>query len=167
MLLIILANFISPLEYGELNLFNTFVTLLSMLISLNTTGIISVEFFKTSKLQFRKILNGVLLLSTGTLCFLLFVVDFSHFLKLAVGLSVEYQWLALLICYLQVFSSINLDIWRLEEKPVSYGLYSVSTVLLNFILTLVLVISFQQGWLGRLYAQVGVGIVFFFISIIF
>lgn len=86
---------------------------------------------------------------------------------MAVGLSVEYQWLALLICYLQVFSSINLDIWRLEEKPVSYGLYSVSTVLLNFILTLVLVISFQQGWLGRLYAQVGVGIVFFFISIIF
>ncbi|WP_082211694.1 lipopolysaccharide biosynthesis protein [Parabacteroides timonensis] len=168
LLLIILANFISPLEYGELNLFNTFVTLLSMLISLNTTGIISVEFFKTSKQQFRKILNGVLLLSTGTLCFFTFLLlIFSHFLKLAVGLSVEYQWLALLICYLQVFSSINLDIWRLEEKPVSYGLYSVSTVLLNFILTLVLVISFQQGWLGRLYAQVGVGIVFFFISIIF
>ena len=74
LLLIILANFISPLEYGELNLFNTFVTLLSMLISLNTTGIISVEFFKTSRTQFRKILNGVLLLSTGTLCFFYFLI---------------------------------------------------------------------------------------------
>lgn len=167
-LLIILANFISPSEYGELNLFNTFVTLLSMLISLNTTGIISVEFFKVSKEQLRKILNGVLLLSTGTLCLFTFLLlVFSDYFKIAIGLSVEYQWLALLICYLQVFSSINLDIWRLEEKPVSYGLYSVSTVLLNFVLTLILVIAFHQGWLGRLYAQVGVGVVFFFISILF
>lgn len=168
LLLIILANFISPLEYGELNLFNTFVTLLSMLISLNTTGIISVEFFKTSREQFRKVLNGVLLLSTGTLCFFTsLLLILSNYLNIALGLSTEYQWLALLICYLQVFSSVNLDIWRLEEKPVSYGLYSVSTVLLNFILTLTLVIAFHQGWLGRLYAQVGVGVVFFFISVTF
>lgn len=168
LLLIILANFISPLEYGELNLFNTFVTLLSMLISLNTTGIISVEFFKTSQEQFRKVLNGVLLLSTGTLCFFTFLLLlFSNYLKIAVGLSIEYQWLALFICYLQVFSAVNLDIWRLEEKPVSYGLYSVSTVLLNFVLTLILVITFHKGWLGRLYAQVGVGVIFFFISIAF
>lgn len=168
LLLLILANFISPSEYGELNLFNTFITLLSLLISLNTTGIISVEFFKTTPEQFRKILNGVFLLSTGTLCFFTFVLlIFSHYFNVVVGLSIEYQWLALLICYLQVFSSINLDIWRLEEKPVSYGLYSASTVLLNFILTLVLVISFHKGWLGRLYAQVGVGIVFFFISVVF
>lgn len=54
LLLIILANFISPLEYGELNLFNTFVTLLSMLISLNTTGIISVEFLKHLSYNFEK-----------------------------------------------------------------------------------------------------------------
>lgn len=168
LLLIVLANFISPDEYGELNLFNTFVTLLSMLISLNTTGIISIEFFKTTREQLRKLLNGVLLISTGTLCgFTFLLLLFSHFFKMAIGLSVEYQWLALLICYLQVFSAINLDIWRLEEKPIAYGVYSVSTVVLNFVLTLILIISFHQGWLGRLYAQVGVSIAFFFISLVF
>ena len=45
LLLLVLASFIPPSEYGELNLFNTFVTLLSIFISLNATGIIAVDFF--------------------------------------------------------------------------------------------------------------------------
>lgn len=167
-LLLILAKFIPPSEYGELNLFNTFVTLLTIFISLNATGIIAVDFFTSSKIELKRVLNTVLLLSTISLCF--FSVLFSLFsdtLEVVVGLSIEYQWLGLFFCYMQVFSMINLDIWRLEENPISYGLYSVATVLGNFVLTLVLVILFNQGWLGRLYAQVGVSILFFFISVFF
>ena len=68
---------------------------------------------------------------------------------------------------MQVFSTVNLDIWRLEENPLSYGIYSVATVFANFILTLILVIGFHWGWLGRVYAQVAVSMLFFFVSIYF
>lgn len=168
LLLLVLANFIYPSEYGELNLFNTFVTLLAIFVSLNATGIIAVDFFSTDKKHLCRMLNTVLCLSSVSFCFFsILLLLFSSFFESAIGLSIEYQWLGLLVCYTQVFSVINLDIWRLEEKPISYGLYSVATIVANFALTLVLVICFKQGWLGRLYAQVSVSTLFFFISICF
>lgn len=168
LLLLVLANFISPSEYGELNLFNTFVTLLAIFVSLNATGIIAVDFFTSDKKHLCRMLNTVLCLSTVSFClFSVFLLFFSSFFESLIGLSIEYQWMGLLVCYAQVFSVINLDIWRLEEKPLAYGLYSVTTILANFFLTLVLVILLNQGWLGRLYAQVGVSSIFFFISIYF
>lgn len=168
LLLLVLANFISPTEYGELNLFNTFVTLLAIFISLNATGIIAVDFFSSDKKHLCRMLNTVLCLSTISFGFFSILLSlFSSFFETTIGLSIEYQWMGLLVCYAQVFSVINLDIWRLEEKPISYGLYSMATIIANFALTLVLVICFKQGWLGRLYAQVSVSAIFFFISIYF
>ena len=168
LLLLVLASFIPPSEYGELNLFNTFVTLLSIFISLNATGIIAVDFFSAEKTQLRRMLSTVLCLSSVSfLVFSLLLLFISAFFERIIGLSVEYQWLGLLVCYMQVFSTVNLDIWRLEENPLSYGIYSVATVLANFILTLVLVIGFHWGWLGRVYAQVAVSMLFFFVSIYF
>lgn len=168
LLLLVLASFIPPSEYGELNLFNTFVTLLSIFISLNATGIIAVDFFSVERAHLQRMLSTVLCLSSVSfIVFTLLLLSFSAFFEQIIGLSAKYQWLGLLVCYMQVFSTVNLDIWRLEENPLSYGIYSVATVLANFILTLILVICFHWGWLGRVYAQVAVSLIFFFASIFF
>lgn len=167
-LLIILANYIAPDEYGQLNLFTTFVQLFTIFISLGTTGYIAVTFFKKERAELNRTINAVLIVSTGML-FVFFVVlaIFSSWFERVIGINVEYQWIALLICYCQVYNAINLDIWRLKEQPFQYGLYSLSMVLLNFVITLILVITYHQGWLGRLYAQVAVAIVYFFVSLVF
>lgn len=168
LLLIILAKFIPPGEYGQLNLFNTFVVLLSVFISLCTSNYAQVVFFRRSLDDFKKVINVILLTTTSVLFVLSILLLFlSGLFEKIIGIEIQYQWVALFICYFQVFNSLNLDIWRMEEKPISYGLYSVSSVFLNFIIALVLVISFRQGWLGRIYAQASVAIVYFFISVIF
>ena len=165
-LLLILARFINPSEYGQLNLFNTFIQLFSIFICLGSTGFVGVSFFKKNKEELCKTINTVFIIAAMVLLFLLLVLAiFSTILERIVGLDVKYQWVALFICFFQVFNSINLDIWRLEERPVAYGIYSLSSVLLNFIITLVLVIGFNEGWLGRLHAQTFVAIIYFLISI--
>ena len=83
LLLLVLASFIPPSEYGELNLFNTFVTLLSIFISLNATGIIAVDFFSAEKTQLRRMLSTVLCLSSASflifsLLLLFFTADFKN-----------------------------------------------------------------------------------------
>lgn len=167
-LLIILAKFIPPDGYGELNLFTTFVVLGSVLISISTSGYISVSFFNKPKEELRKVINSVFLITSVVFLILLsFQFLFLSHLENLIGLSSRYQVVGLVICYFQVFNTVNLDIWRLEEKPVKYGLYSVSIALLNLIITLILVISLKQGWLGRLYAQFFVSILFFAISLVF
>lgn len=167
-LLLILARFITPDEYGKLNLFNTFILIASIFISLSSNGYITVCFFNKSSSDFKKILNSVFLITSIVfILFLSFQLIFSDFFRHSIGLQNKYQLIALLICYCQVFNTVNLDIWRLEEKPILYGLYSSSVAVLNFALTLILVISFHQGWLGRLNAQLIVAIIYFIISVIF
>ena len=53
-LLILLANFITPEEYGYLSLYTTILMFLSYFIGLSTNGYQSITFFKDSKEEVRK-----------------------------------------------------------------------------------------------------------------
>ena len=68
LLLLFLAHFISPDGYGSLNLFNTLISLLSIVISLNTAGIITVEYFNLNRYALRELVSCVFLVSTAVLC---------------------------------------------------------------------------------------------------
>ena len=64
LLLLILANYIEADDYGQLNLFNITVQLLTFIISLSTAGYLSVCFFKKTREEFKLIINSVLLISS-------------------------------------------------------------------------------------------------------
>lgn len=167
-LLIILAKYIEPGEYGQLNLFTTFIQLFNIFICLGTSGYIAVSFFKSSLEKLREVILGVLIVSSFMLLLNIIVLGFTAGTWQKIfGIDAEYQCIALFICYFQVFNTINLDIWRLEEQPIKYGFYSLSMVAFNFVVTLILVIGYHQGWLGRLYSQTAVAIVYFLISLFF
>lgn len=139
LLLIVLAKYISPSAYGELNLFNTLVYLFGILISLNSVGVLSVNYFSSSRAEFRQSFNSVLLITLVTFCILLFIlIYFSHVLVIYTGLDTKYQIIALVICLFNVVLNLNLDLWRLEEKILKYGIFSVLMSLCNCILTLFL-----------------------------
>lgn len=167
-LLLILAKFLTPYTYGKLNLFTTFVTLVNILISLCTTSYIPVSFFQKDRETLRKII----LIVFATTSFMLVVISgllllFPDFIGKSIGVPIKYLWLGLLICYFQVFNSVNLDIWRLEEKPVSYGVYSVSFAVCNFVLSFWLIVGLGLGWEGRVYAWGLLAVLYFIISILF
>lgn len=167
-LLIIIAGFISPEGYGYLNLFNISVTLFGFFICLNTTGIISLAYFQGNRLDVNRSISAVF--SLTLLCFLFLggiILLLGDVIRIATGIPPLCQWIALLVCFFQVFTTVNLDIWRLEEKPIAYGTYSSGLAILNFILTILLVVNCHCDWQGRVYAQVSVGFLFFIISILF
>ena len=165
LILLILANFLLPNEYGELNLFNSLLSILLVLISLSSDGLISIDFFQKDIQGLRKTINAVLLLSIGSFLILTFIlILFSNILSIVIGISTYYQWLALLVCFLQNVAAVNLNIWRLEEKPFSYGIFSLLVVIFNLFFTLFFVVSLRWGWSGRVYAQILVGGIFFIIS---
>lgn len=167
LLLLFLAHFISPDGYGSLNLFNTLISLLSIVISLNTAGIITVEYFNLNRYALRELVSCVFLVSTAVLCIgLIGILLMYSPIERVVGLNVEYQFIALLICYMQIYSSVILDIWRLEEKPIMYGIYSMAMVALNFGVTFFMIIALKCGWEGRIYAQLIVGLVFMICSLV-
>lgn len=167
-LLLILARYLSPSDYGVLNLFTTFVSLLTILITLSTNSYIGTCFFRTNIETVRKVI--FITLATATVMLVLISLLLLLFPSLAVkgvGVPIKYLWCGLIICYFQTFNTINLDIWRLEEKPMSYGLYGVSFAICNFILSLWFVVCLHQGWEGRVDSWLTLAAIYFIISIFF
>ena len=165
-LLVYIAKYISPDGYGQVNLFSTFVMLFSLLISLNSRGIISVEFFRFTKNETIRNINTVFLITIFSYVLYIFILCFfSNIAENYIGLSPRMQIIALSVCFCQVFFNMTLDIWRLEEKPVTYGLYTIAFALLNFVFTILLVVGYRLDWIGRIYAQILVAVIFFFSSI--
>lgn len=92
-LLIILAKFIQPDEYGSLSLFNTIVTFLGYFIALSTQGYVSVSYFKTDKDGFRKDFTSIVAICvavTFALCSLMVFV--KRPLASWIGLPENFLW---------------------------------------------------------------------------
>ena len=167
-LLLILARYLTPEDYGYLNLFSTFISICGIVISLSTVSYIGICFFQRDGETLRKVILIALGTTTIMLTFLTgILILFPTFAEKYIGVPVRYLWLGLLICYFQVFNTLNLDIWRLEEKPIRYGIYGVSLAICNMILTLYMVIGLHMGWIGRVYAWLYLGTIYFAISLIF
>lgn len=160
-LLIILARFLTPEDYGNLNLFNTLITFTSVFICLNTAGYVGPSYFKFTKVYAKRVLGNVLLISGLIYLFVIFVlIIFEDYFCEFIGISLPYQIMAVSISCLLVIYNLRLDTLRIEERIISYGKYSMSYALVNCCLTIFLIVGLGYNWLGRVYSYLTVVLIF-------
>lgn len=167
-LLIILAKYIPPTDYGKLSLFNTVIMLLGFFMAFSTNGYFGVSYFKESKETFHQDFTFImlmLLLTVGivSVVFLLFGHNLSKFAGISYGLL----WWALLIAFVNVPFNMHMDYYRFHEKVGKYGIMNLGNAILNAVFSLVLVITLAQGWMGRVNTHIGVAFFFGLIGIVF
>lgn len=168
LLIFILSVYLSKDDFGVLNLFNTFILIITVFISLSTQSYFSVAYFKKSKEELERTVNSIVIISFLTfLCFLIVIFLFSDKISILIGFSTKYQIYAVIICFLQLFYTFNLEIYRLEEKPIKYGVLTSVWVVFNFLITLYFCLILRQGWFGRANAQILSAIIFFVFNIYF
>lgn len=166
-LLVILARFIDPEGYGFISLFNTIVTILGFVISLNTVGILSVNFFIQGIEDFRKTVAAVS--NITCVCFaIISVLLFANYsiIQPLIGLPLKFVFLALIISFANTYTQNLLNIWRIEEKILMYGIYSILFSLGYFTLAIILVVCLEVGWQGQVVALCIVNIIFLIASIV-
>lgn len=167
-LLILLANYITPGEYGYLSLFNTIVMFIGYFISLSTQGYISVSFFQKESVYFKKDFSIIFIITLFVFIFLsVILLLFHNHLSHITQLSNSLLWFSLFISTFTLFLNVNLDYLRIKEKILEYGILSCSFAIVNFLLSLYFVIKCSQSWLGRINAQLICSIFFGLISILF
>lgn len=165
-LLIILANYIAPSEYGQLSLFNTVVMFVGYFIAMSTEGYTDISYFKQSREQFKGDLTAIICIATVMAVSLLFIILlFGDRIGELLSLSKDLLFFAVVICYCQIIYFIALSFRRVREEVGKYGLLSCGYAVLNFAITLILVIAFKQGWMGRIYAQLFCMVVFSLLAI--
>ena len=153
-LLLILAKYIQPKEYGYLGLFGTVTMVLGYFTAMSTEGYMSVSFFKDGESGLRNTLSSLCLLSVST-TFVWIVVLLSAGSLVAdlLSLPIEILYLAVLVSFFTLYVNVNLDYFRIREKVKIYGIISCSNAVLNFIVSIVFVNILLLGWGGRVYAQ--------------
>lgn len=167
LLLIILANYIQPKEYGELSMFNTVVMLLGYVVSLSVHSYLSVSYFQRAKEDFRKDFSAICIItiSVSFILFLILIFDvdwWSNILRIPANLVL----IPLLLASLNVFVHMNTDLLRVQEKITEYGIFSCGFTLSSMLLTLYLVICQEQSWRGYVYAKLICDCFFGFVSLI-
>lgn len=165
-LIMLLAKYISPNEYGELSLFNTFVMFLGYFVGLSSAGYLSVSFFKKTDDDFYKDFTAIIIITVlVTITLLLLSLTFSSWLSDMLRIPIPLIFVGLFISFFDTFVQLNLDYLRVQEKISWYGVLSCTFALVNFVITLYLVINKNLNWRGRVYAQFLCEVIFFLIAL--
>ena len=168
LLLIIIANLMSPAEYGYLNLFNTIVMVIGFFVALSSEGYMSVAYFQQGEKGVAKTFSSVLFLSLviSSLCVGCIWLG-GTWLSDSLKLPYHILFITVAICFFTVYNNIFLDMLRIKERVWKYGFFSCSCALANFIVSIILIKYCEIGWVGRAYAQVGCIALFGFIGLWF
>lgn len=165
-LLILIASYLLPADYGKLSLFNTIVTFLSFFVALSTDGYISISYFKNDHDGFRKDFMSIveIILFMALLLGLVCIIC-NRFIIEKLDFSLSLQVIALLISFMTIFVHMLLNYMRVKEQIMNYGLISCGHALLVFLLTLYFIIGNNDGWKGKIFAEVICSVLFCIIAI--
>lgn len=165
LLLILLAKYILPEEYGELSLFNTLVMFLGYFVGLSTAGYLSISFFQGNKEEFRNDFSAICLITVlVTIAVGLVFLLFHNYLSVWLNIESPFLFIALVIAFCTVFVQLNLDYLRVQEDVSLFGVLSCTFAVCNLIFSLYMVIACNLSWKGRIYAQVICNILYFIIA---
>lgn len=168
LLLIILANYIAPAEYGKLSLFNTIVQFMGYFVALSTQGFLSVSYFKRGSNYFKKDFSSICIIGISVTTFFCIINIFvSGWVARQADLPSIFIWFAIFISFFQIFQGMWLDYHRIKENVIRYGIISCSFAIINLVLSLYLVIGAKMNWEGRVYANLICVLLFGILSIMY
>ena len=153
-LLPILTRTISQEEYGAVTMFQMVVTGLGAFVGLSVNGAANRKFFDNPADEETRQYNGTclqILFATFLICFCI-VSLFSGYLSKALNLTVEWIYLALATASLGFVIQLRLGQWQVRQKPLAYAAVQLSQALINFVLSLVLVLQLHRSGAGRVEA---------------
>lgn len=168
LLLLILANYISPAEYGYLSLFSTIVVLTGYIICLSSEGYLTISYFQEGQDGVKYTFSVILIIGILiTSLFVIIILIGGDSLSTLLDLPQNILLIAVLISFFTALANVNLDYFRIQERVNLYGVFSCGNALLNFIITILLIKYFSMSWEGRAYAQFGCSLLFGFFCIFF
>lgn len=153
-LLLIIANYTSPAEYGLLNLFSTVTVVVGYFIAMSSEGYWSVSYFREGFDGLKKTFSCIVFISTIVLLVLLSALLLAgDGISSVLSIPKQTVYIAVFICFFNVYYTIFLDQYRLEEQVWKYGIASIGGALMNFAFAIVFVKMMMLGWVSIVYAQ--------------
>ena len=166
LLLPILARYLTPSDYGSLSAFTSITSGSSVIIGLSVSSSVNINYYKLSKKELSIYVSNVILISMLSffitiVCLLIFQNYFVHLLSL----SIKWILLAIIIAFASFIIVINTNLWIMEQKPILFGGFKISSTIVNFTLSLFFVIALAMSWEGRALGILVTSILFSLVSL--
>ncbi|MDP4261656.1 MAG: MATE family efflux transporter [Bacteroidota bacterium] len=150
----LLTNYLgenSTHDYGIINLYSSFISLLTPFISCGIVAPLSVQYYKKTPEEYRQYFTDAGAVTVASL--LLFTaLSFIFQWPLARFLRVTPAWI--LVLPLTVWWTMNNEVtmmmYRMKNQPWGFAFFSLGRNVTEIILTIILVIGLQMTWRGRL-----------------
>ena len=153
-LLILLARYITPTEYGYWSLFGTIVMFLGYFMAMTTEGYLSIAYFQEGMIGVKKTFSCVLFTTLSiTLLMSLFIWLLEPICEIHFDIPWHYLYLAVGISFFTIYSNICLDFLRIKKKIHFYGIVSCGSAILVLGLSIFFVRFMLMGWFGCILAQ--------------
>lgn len=167
----IYARYLTVSDYGILSIITPFIATVLVVFSFGLRSSYTRFYFDQSESSYHQNLLGNTLITSfliGSVFFAVFLLFGQPFLEgLFPGIPyVPFFRYALLIAYLSIYYEILLNVYRTQRKSISYGILSVIRFTLVIALTIILVIRYKQGALGKVLAEFYVTAGFFIICLV-
>lgn len=161
-LLPVLTRYLTPVEYGEVAMFQTLLGALGAFIGPGVVGAAGRKYYDTHLAEqelkhFIAACLQILLASSAVV----FIVIFAFRELLAQWLGLQAQWVlwAVFMTAVSMIIQLRLGQWQVRKQARKYGMLQISQSILSMLLSLLLVVVLLQGAGGRIAAQIwGAGI---------
>ena len=151
----IMTNYLSPADYGLFNNFTLLSHIIALLLVFSMNQALSVNYYKKSKEEVGQYIENIIIL-VGILFFVVLVLGSASHSLILKYLKLPYQFflLALASSLFSFFNGLMLILYRLERKPIKFGIFQNLITATNFTLGIVFVVLLLLNWQGRVYSLV-------------
>lgn len=169
-LLPFLTHYLSPVDYGVVDLYFVSLLLLTPLIGFNTSNSVGRLYYDRDEIDYPVYISSVVYFNfITTIIWLIVVLIFGTYFLYIVNLKVSLSFLFFLVlnASFDQISVIQLTNWRVQDKPIPYGLLGLSRTVIEVVLSVILVRYLIQNWQGRVLGQFSGALVAICISFYF
>lgn len=168
-LLPFLTEGLSPVEYGQVAIFQTFVTGLAAFVGISVPGLAATLYNELKSCYFNKnlFLKTCLLTIFVSMVFVLLICTvFIKHLSGFLSLNEKFVFMAIFVAGSNALIQLRLTEWQMKGLIIKYALFQVLNALFTGVLSYLLVCVFYLGVEGRVFGQAFVVGVFAVFSII-
>jgi O-antigen/teichoic acid export membrane protein len=151
----LLTHHLNEVDYGIINLYNSFIIFLTPFISVGVHIVLSVDYFKMDQQRFGEYFkNAISIPLASFLMFTFFILVFSSFVQNILGVNWMFVLLLPITVLMTVFSEILLNLMRNRNAHILFAVTSIAKNILEIGLTIFLVLLIGMHWQGRLWGSV-------------
>jgi O-antigen/teichoic acid export membrane protein len=147
----ILTHHLTEVDYGIINLYNSFIVLLIPFINIGVPYVLNVDFFKMDRPGFRsQFTNALFILLTASVVFTILAFLFNGYIQKVIKVNLFFSVTVAASCMMLVLNDIILNLFRNKEKYFLYAGFVFTKNIIEIGLTLLFVVGMGYAWAGRL-----------------